>query len=164
MTLEATPLSVASDGNLRIAAVPTGSDPTSVAVLAATTTKLITYSLTSDGWNRAKTENTVTDDRLSNKQSFARPGTATETLEVTYVYGDTNDVAKTVLIEGTTLQFVDRRSVPNATEWATGQKVDIITAICGAQRKNAPAKDGTQTISQTMFIIATTRTDVALVA
>lgn len=164
MVLEATPLSVASDGNLRIAVVPSGSNPLSVAILAATTTKLITYSLTPDGWNRAVTENTVDDPRLANKQAFSRPGTSTETLEMKYVYGDTNDVAKTVLTEGTTVYLVDRRSIPNATEWTTGQKVDVLTVILGKQRKDAPAANGVQTVTQTAFVIAATQTDQALVA
>lgn len=164
MTAEATPLSVASDGNLRVAFVPSGSNPLSVAILAGATTKLLTYSLTPDGWNRTVTENTVDDPRLSLKQVFSRPGNSTEALEIQYVFGDTNDVAKVALVEATAGFFVDRRSVPNATDWATGQKVDVITFIAGKQRKNPPAANGIQTISQTCFITALTQYDATLVA
>lgn len=164
MALEATPLSVASDGNLRVGVVPTGSNPLSVAILTGGTTKLITYSLTPDGWNRAVTENTVDDPRLSLKQTFSRPGTYSETLELKYVYGDTNDVAKPSLTEGLQVFLVDRRSVPNATEWTIGQKVDVITVILGKQRKDAPAANGIQTITQTAFVISSTQYDAPLVA
>jgi hypothetical protein len=164
LTLEATPLSVASDGNLRIGWVPSGGNPLSVAILTGGTSKLVTYSMTPDGWNRAVTENTVDDPRLSLKQTFSRPGTSAETLEIKYVFGDTNDVAKPLLLESTQGFFVDRRSVPNATEWTVGQKVDVLTVILGKQRKDAPAANGLQTITQTAFIIASTQYDAVLIA
>jgi hypothetical protein len=164
MAAEPTPLSVASDGNLRVAVVPTGSNPLSVAILTGATTKLITYSLTPDGWNRAVTENTVDDPRLSLKQTFSRPGTSSETLELKYVYGDTNDVAKPALTEGLQVFLVDRRSVTNATEWTIGQKVDVLTVILGKQRKDAPAANGIQTITQTAFVVSATQYDASLIA
>lgn len=164
MAAEPTPLSVASDGNLRVAVVPSGSNPLSAAILTGGTTKLITYSLTPDGWNRAVTENTVDDPRLSLKQTFSRPGTSSETLEMKYVFGDTNDVAKPALTEGLQVFLVDRRSLPNATEWAVGQKVDVLTVVLGKQRKDAPAANGIQTITQTAFVVSATQFDAALVA
>jgi hypothetical protein len=164
MTAEATPLSINSDGNMRIAFVPSGSNPLSAAILAGATTKLITYSLTPDGWNRSTTENSIDDPRLSLKQTFSRPGTFTESLEVTYIYGDTNDVAKVALAEGTAGFLVERRSVPNATDWAVAQKVDVLTILCGKQRKNAPAANGIQTITQTIYLTSVTQTDAAIIA
>jgi hypothetical protein len=164
MTLEATPLSVASDGNMRIAFVPTGSNPLSVAILTGGTTKLITYSLTPDGWNRGVTENSIDDPRLSLKQTFSRPGTFTESLEITYVYGDAADVAKIALVEGTAGFFVERRSLPNATDWTIAQKVDVLQILCGKQRKNAPAANGIQTITQTIYLTGVTQIDQALIA
>jgi hypothetical protein len=164
MALEATPLSVASDGNLRVAVVPSGANALSVAILTGGTTKLITYSLTPDGFNRGVTENTVDDPRLSLKQTFSRPGTSTETLELKYVFGDTNDVAKPALTEGLSVQIVDRRSIDNAVDWTIGQKVDVLTVILGKQRKDAPAANGIQTITQTAFVISATKYDQALIA
>jgi hypothetical protein len=128
-------------------------------ILTGATTKLITYSLTPDGWNRALAENAIDDPRLSLKQTFSRPGTFTETLEVTYVYGDTNDVAKVALAEGTAGFLVERRSVPNATDWAIAQKVDVLAILCGKQRKNAPAANGIQTITQTIYLTSVTQND-----
>jgi hypothetical protein len=144
MPAETTPLSINSDGNMRIAFVPTGSNPLSVAILGGATTKLITYSLTPDGWNRGVTENTIDDPRLSLKQTFSRPGTFSETLEITYVYGDTNDVAKIALVEGTAGFFVERRSLPNATDWTIAQKVDVLTFVAGSSGRTRPCRTGSR--------------------
>lgn len=164
MTLEVQPVSVASDGMMRIAAVPAGANALSVAILNGATAKPVTYSLSGDGWNRTLTENTITDDRLSLKTSFEAAGSQSESLEITYVYGDQNDVLKPLLIPGTVFQFVERRSVPNETAWTVGQTVDVLSGTCGAQRKNPPTKDGVQTITQKIFLNKTTATDQALVA
>lgn len=164
MALEATPLSVASDGNMRVALVPSGSNPLSVAVLNGGTTKLITYSMTGDGYNRSATQNTINDPRLASKQDFQLPGTIEESLELTYIFGDTNDVAYPALTPGLTVFLTDRRSIDNATDFAVGQKADVLTVRLGLQRKNAPAKNSPQTVTQTGFIVAQTKYDQLLVA
>lgn len=164
MAAEAVPQSVNSDGNLRIAVVPSGANAKSVAILTGATTKALTYSLTGDGWNRGTSEETIPDERAGLKQSFSAPGTNSDTLEVTYNYGSDSDVAQPLLIEGTRLQFVDRRSVPNETDWTVGQNVDILIGTCGVQRRNAPTRNGKQTITQTIFIDGPTQRNVTLVA
>jgi hypothetical protein len=40
--------------------------------------------------------------------------------------------------------------------------VDVITVECGKQRKDSPVENGVQTITQTLFVIATTEDDVAV--
>lgn len=164
MVLEATPLSVASDGNMRVAVVPTGSNPLSVAVLGGVTTKSITFSLTGDGYNRAADQASIADPRLASIQDYELPGTTTETLELTYIFGDTNDVAAPALTPGTVVQIVDRRSIPNSTDWTIGQKADVLIVKLGLQRKNAPAKNSPQTMTQKCFVIGATKYDQALVA
>jgi hypothetical protein len=166
MALEATPASVASDGNLRIVFLPSSTTaPKSVANLSGGTAIPLTYSLTADGWSYAKNENTVADPRLTLKQTFDRPGTFTETLTLKYVYGDpTNDVARPALTEGTTGFIVARFAIPNATAWTVGQTVDVFTILCGAQRKDAPAANGLFTLSQTIYLTSVTQTDVTTVA
>ncbi len=164
MTLEDTPKSVPTDGNLRIAFVPAGSNAKSVAILNGGTTKLITYSLTPAGFNRGVTEETVSDERLTLRQLLEAAGTIGETLEVQYVFGDAADVAAPALAEGVEGTIVARYAVPNATDFAVAQKVDLIPIRCGRQRKDAPTRNGVFTKTQKLFVVGVVENDVALVA
>jgi hypothetical protein len=163
MTLELTPASVAADGNLLVAYVPTG-NALSVANLVAGTTKAITYSLTPGGFNRATAQDTVTDDRLTNTQLFEQAGRVKETLEVEYVYGDSGDVASAALTKDAVGWIVVRYALPNATAWTIGQKVDVIPIKCGVQAKNAPVANGLFTKKQKLFVTGAVQTDAVLTA
>lgn len=155
MAQEAVPASVETMDNLRIAIVPDGSDALSVAILGGGTVKDLTYSLTPDGWAFPRTETEITDPRLTLKQEGSRPGREKlGPIVLKYVYGDTGDVAKAALTRGTKFTFVYRDALPNSTAWAVGQKVDTIKVICGAQRKLAPAADGTFQVEQTIYVLA----------
>jgi hypothetical protein len=161
MALEATPASVATDGNLRITFVDDASNPLSVAALASGDD--ITYSLTPSGFTHGITENNIDDPRLTLKQIFNRPGTSTETLALQYIWGDADDVAYSVLAEGTKGFLVVRYATPNATSYATGQKVDVLTVLAGKQRRDAPTANGLFTISQNLYITDVTKNDQTLV-
>lgn len=163
MAVEATPLSVASDGNLLVSYVPTG-NPLSVANLVAATTKAITYSLTPGGFNRATTQDTVSDERLTLAQLLEQAGRVKETLEVEYVYGDAGDVASAALTKDAVGWIVVRYAVPNATAWTIGQKVDVIPIKAGIQAKNAPTANGVFTKKQKLFVTGTVTTDGVLIA
>jgi len=163
MTLEATPLSVASDGNLLVAYVPTG-NALSVANLIAATTKAITYSMTPGGFNRGTTQDTVSDERLTNSQLFEQAGRVKEVLEVEYVYGDAGDVASAALTKDAVGWIVVRYAVPNATVWTVGQKVDVIPIRAGIQAKNPPTANGLFTKKQKLFVTGAVQTDAVLVA
>ena len=65
---------------------------------------------------------------------------------------------------GTKGKLAYRASVQNATAWTVGQKADIITIECGEQRKDPPAENGVQTVTQTLMVTAVTETDALLVA
>ena len=163
MTLEITPLSVASDGNLLVAYVPTG-NALSVANLVAVTTKAITYSMTPGGFNRSTAQDTVSDERLTNTQLFEQAGRVKEMLEVEYVYGDAGDVASAALVKDAVGWIVVRYAVPNATAWTIGQKVDVIPIRCGIQAKNAPTANGLFTKKQKLFVTGPVQTDAVLIA
>lgn len=162
MAVEATPLSVASDGNLLVSYVPTG-NPLSVANLVAGSTKAITYSLTPGGFNRATTQDTVSDERLTLAQLLEQAGRVKETLEVEYVYGDAGDVASASLTKDAVGWIVVRYAVPNATAWTIGQKVDVIPIKAGIQAKNAPTANGVFTKKQKLFVTGTVTTDGVLI-
>lgn len=163
MALEAVPGSVSTPGNLRIAFVPSG-NALSVAVLVASTTKDLTYSLTPSGFNRAIGQDTIDDPRLTLVQKLSKPGNVTETLELQWVYGTDADVAGTALAVGTTGFIVARYALPNATAWTAAQKVDLLTIQAGQPRKDAPADNGVYTATQTIFLTAPTQYDAVLVA
>jgi hypothetical protein len=163
MALEPTPLSVASDGNLLVAFVPTG-NPLSVANLNAATTKAITYSLTPGGFNRATTQEMVDDQRLTLVQYLQQIGRVKETLELDYVFGDVGDVAGAALTPGTTGFIVVRYAIPNATAWTVGQKVDAIPIKCGIQQKSAPTANGVFTKKQMLAVTGVVQTDAVLIA
>lgn len=163
MALEAIPGSVSTPGNLRIAFVPSG-NPLSVTVLTADTTKDLTYSLTPDGFNRTIGQDTIDDPRLTLLQKLSKPGGVTETLEITWVYGTDDDVARVALAPNTTGFIIARYAVPNETAWTAAQVVDKLTIQAGQPRKNAPADNGVFTATQTIFLTAPTEYDAVLAA
>jgi hypothetical protein len=163
MTASPTPTSVAITGNRRIAFVPTSVvDPKVATALAGATVKDITYSLTPSGFRPAITENSISDGRMAQRQILNGRGNFSETLEVQYVYGSAADIAQAALAEGVLGYIVDRDSVDNALDWTAAQKVDIYTIEAGKQRKDPPAENALQTITQTLYIKATTQRSVAL--
>lgn len=164
MPLDATPQSSQSNGRWKIAYVPSGSNPLSVAILKGVTTKNATYSFTPDGFNWSITQAEVEDKRLTLVQDLTRPGKKKETLELKYVASSDADSAAVVFTEGLAGFFVVRRGVDNATDWAVAQKVDVITFLLGAQRPDAPVENGVDTISQTAFITSVTQRQATLVA
>ena len=164
MPAETAPVSSASDGRWAIWNVPTGSNAASAAILNGGTSKKLTYSFTSDGFNYNITQAEVEDKRLTLDQDLTRPGRKKETLEVKYV--DSTDVnsADAVLTEGATGQLAIRRGTSNATNATIGDKIDIITYQAGAKRPDAPVENGVDTVSQTLYITAVTQRDVTVVA
>ena len=167
MTLEATPGSVATDGYLSLWFVPYGGavNPASKAVLDAGTTKRITYSLTPDGFSHTIDEATVEDGRLTLRQQLQQAGVITDTLELSYVYGAADDVARVALTQGAAGWIVARYAVDNAAAvTAATDKVDILPIKCGVQRKSAPARNAVFTIMQKQFITGTVLRDQAVVA
>lgn len=164
MPLDTVPASSQSDGRWKIAFVPSGSNPLSVAIIKGASSKNVTYSFTPDGFNWSITQAEVADPRLTLVQDLSRPGKKKETLETKYVDSAATDSAAVVLPEGTQGFFVVRRGTDNATDWTVGDKVDVITFTAGAQRPDAPVENGVDTISQTQYVTDVTKRKVTLVA
>lgn len=167
MALEATPGSVATDGNLSIWFVPygAGTNPASKAIIEGLTSKRITYSLTPDGFSHTTEEATVEDGRLTLKQALQQAGTVTDNLELSYVYGAADDVARVALTEGVKGWIVVRYAVDNAAAvTAATDKVDILPIRAGVQRKSAPARNATFVMMSKMFITGTVLRDQVVVA
>lgn len=165
-TKSPTPPSTPFTGNRRIVFLPSSvSNPLSLAAIIGLTAKDLTYSFTPTGWRPNTSENSISDGRLSQKQILNQPGNFSETLEAQYVFGDpTRDVANTVLLEGVLGWIVDRDSLPNETDWALTQLVDVYAIKCGKQRKDPPAENALQTKTQGLYLTAPTIRDGVLVA
>lgn len=159
MPAELTPGSVQSDGNLKVWFVPEG---TAVTVTSLGAAEALTYSFTPSGFNRAITEETINDERLTLAQVLQKAGRSTETVEVQYVFGAGDDVAYPLLKEKVRGQLVVRYATPNETDAAAGQLVDIIHIECGKQRRDAPSANGVFTVTQNLLCYKPTQTDVAL--
>lgn len=153
MTAETVPGSIRSTDRLRIAFVPEGSNPLSVAILNGGTVKDLTYSFTPDGWQFPITETEAEDKRLALGQVGSRPGTSkVGPITVKYVHGDAADVAVTVLVPAVKGTLVYRDTLPNSTAWTAAQKVDTIVIEAGIQRKDGPTENGVQTKQQTLYV------------
>jgi len=164
-TLDPVVASSQSDGNRRITFVPiTATNPLSVATLNGTTAKPLTYSFTPDGYNRTPTQAEVPDPRLTLTQTLTRPGKVSETFEVKFVESEDPNSACVILAQGVEGYIVERRGIDNKVAYATGQKVDVIKIIAGVQRPDAPAENGIDTMSQTLFETDQVQRKVALVA
>lgn len=162
MALEATPASQSSDGFLRLTYVPTGSNGLSAAILIGGTAVDLTYSLTPGGFDRKFTENVVDDPRLTNIQILHRPGTFDEQITAQYVYTTKGaaDKAYTAIggsgAGGVTGSITARYGIANATAYAAGQLVDLITFISGRALPDAPTANGLFTFTQVLYLTAPT--------
>ena len=67
-------------------------------------------------------------------------------------------------VSGAEGQFVIRRGVDNATTHIVAQIVDLITAVVGVRRANAPVENGVDTATYTLYPVKPTQRQVALVA
>ena len=163
--LESTPKSVSSDGTFRVWVLGDSdlADPTAPSAAELTSAPSVTYSMTTDGYNRTSDQATETDPRLTLRDVPESPGAVTNSLELTYVHGSDDDVLDPLIVEGELAYVVERRAVNNAEEVAAGQKVDIIAGVWGKPRKNAPTTNGKWTKTAKLFVSSVIE-DVELVA
>lgn len=163
MPQDVIPASTQSDGRHKIAYVPSG-NALSAAVLKGASSKNLTYSFTGDGFNYSVDQGEVTDSRYTLDTDLSRPGKKKETLDTKYVDSTDPDSAAQILTEGTSGFFVIRRGKDNASDWAVGDVVDVISFTAGAQRPDAPVENGVDTISQKQFITNVTKRKATVVA
>jgi hypothetical protein len=159
--------STPSDGNVRISVVTTIADtenPT-VAELNAGTSVDISCYLTGDGWAPGGSQATVEDRRLCSVQIYGTPGTATYSLELTYIENPqsaTDNDAFDALDPGTDLYIVERRGIAYDTAFAAAQKVTIHPVTPGIYRQLPPEQDSQLKVAQTMFYWGDKVTNVAV--
>lgn len=164
----AKPLSVGADGNLKVTWVPTianPSAPTATELNAGTAIDLTEY-LTADGFTPGVDEATISDERLSDTQVFARAGRVTHSLTIRYVTNPastTNDKAHTTLVPGTNGYIVSRWGLPYSGTYVAAQKVDVLPVEVGAYQKQPPEANSVLRIQQALRPTGTKVEDVAVV-
>lgn len=152
--LEQTPPAVSSDGTLTVWILPKSAitDVTAIPVSALDEALRVTYSMTTDGYQRTTSQETQTDERLTLRDVPELPGSVTNSLEVTYVHGSDDDVMDPLVTEGDEVYVVERRAVDNAVAPAASQTGDLIAGVWGKPRKNAPTRNGNWTKTAKLFV------------
>lgn len=157
----------AADGQGLVLFVPTIADPSAptAAELTAATVKKLTYSLVPDGFRHETTENVINSGRYTLKQILELPGTITDTLEVQYVYTNTDsDIARLALTPGVEGYIVHRLGYPNETAPAAEQVVDVIPITAGIQRKVPPTANTELQRMQKLHVRGEVQRDVEVAA
>jgi len=164
MSSSAIPAGSPTEGYLEIRFLPTisGAAGPTVAEWAAGTD--LTYYFTSDGWNPGGDQATVTDDRLTARQTFELPGKVGDTLDVVYTENQTDataNAARTTLAQDQKGFIVDRRGIAKGTAAATTQKCTVRPVWCGVQREMAAEANAMFKVGQKLFITGPVRRNVA---
>ena len=147
------PRNVDVNTNLAIVVLPKASlvDPLLPSATELQAAQDVTYSHTTDGLNATSTQETITDPRLSLENVPESPGNVTNSLEVTYFYGDEELALDPLLVKDAELYVVVRDTVDVTEDFAAAQKVDVYSITVGAPRKNRET-NGKQTKTTKLFV------------
>jgi hypothetical protein len=159
------PVAVAADGNIKIAWC------TSLTVAAPTTTQLnagtdLSFYLAADGFTTTVSEQTITDDRLADIQTFENKGRVQYSVDnLRYVYNLTSRAGQ----RGVQRAHPERAGLaggplpaPAGTAWTSGQKVDVWPVILGEQQKEPPAANAVLHVVQKPFVIGSVVKDAVI--
>lgn len=144
-----TPDGVQAEGNVKVVFIPTlvsTTTPSAAALNGVTAVDLSGY-IKGGTFSPTAEQSTGDDRRLASRESYQVLGRVTRGFDdVQYVYDPQNTTptenkAYTTLTEGVTGYIVARWGIAATTDFATGQKVDVIPVEMGAQRKVGPAEN-----------------------
>lgn len=159
--------STPADGAVKVVWVPTIANPDAptVAEVTAGSAKDLSCYITSDGWNTGLNEQTISDDRLCDTQTYERPGRSARSLGIKYVEnpGSTpNNVAYATLVPRAVGYFVVRRGPAYDTALAVADKVQVWPVQMGAYDWQAPEANSVLKVAQKAFVTAKVRDSVAI--
>jgi hypothetical protein len=167
------PRSVIADGNAKVSWVPAIADPAAPTLAELNAASAVELSCYLTGFTPGTDESTITDDRLCAPQVFQRPGSHTDSMSWTYVYQPqakgttpavTDNEAQDTLVNHAAGYIVFRWGKDAMTAFASGDVVDVYPAEAGVQRKQAPERNATLKIEQTMYVTGPVQRDVLVVA
>jgi hypothetical protein len=164
---ELVPPAVDQTDNTTIVWVPTIADvtaPKAATEVKNAASKRLTYSFTTDGWNITGDQDTTTDDRLTLNAVLQAFGKTTYNGTLKYVDSTDTGSAAVVLVEGLLGYFVERRGMPNKTDFAAAQMVIVYQVTLGKQIRSQIDGNGKFTITQKVIITGVVKAPVALAA
>jgi hypothetical protein len=161
----ARPQAVAADGNIRVAwcTTLTTSAPTAAQCTSGVD---LSYYLTPDGLKPSVDQQSVTDDRLADAQTFDAPGRYKVTLDkLRYVFNPTStpdNLAETALTNGATGFLVVRFGLAASAAYASTQKVDFYPLTIGFPIHQPPEANSVLHAEVQVFVTNSIGTNVAL--
>lgn len=158
---------VVADGHGLVLFVPAIANPAAPTVteLSAVGVKKLTYSLTPDGFAHDTSVATVTSGRWTLAQALEYDGIITDTVEVTYVYTNTeSDVARLTLTPGIEGFIVKRLAIENGEAIVADQIVTVLPIKASIQRDVPPTQNSELAKIQKLNITGKVQRDVKVVA
>lgn len=154
------PISTPVDGKTTILFVPAianAAAPTAAEISAGGTKDLSCW-ITADGWSPSLSEDTISDQRMCDPQTYEQPGRYQRSLVVKFIDNpkasdqSANNVAKVTLAPGTAGFLVIRRGVTVGVAMTTGDAVEVWPCVMGQRDWQAPSANTVNQIQQKPFI------------
>jgi len=145
--------STPADGARRViwtAALANPGAPTLAELNSASNVDVSCY-LTGDGWTPGLDEQTISDSRFCDRETYSRPGRSSRSLSITYVTnpGDEDfDEAASTLVDRAKGFFVYRAGPDFDEAWAVGDLVDVWPVQMGAQSDVVDGENAVLKITQ----------------
>lgn len=165
-----TPASLPADGNVKVTfvtAILNPLVPKATELNAASSVDLTAY-LTPAGYQPSTDEATITDDRLSSRDTFEQPGRRTNTLQLMYVFRPQDvlpdNKAYTTLKDGVVGFIVERWGKAFEGVYAVADIVNVTPVKMGVQMEQQPEANSILKIAQKPFVTGPKVRQVAVVA
>lgn len=149
--------STPADVNVRFVWTPTIADtvaPTAVILNGVTTIDLSCY-LTGDGFTPGLDEQTISDPRLCETETFEQPGRSSRSLSLTYINNSNpakDNEAYETLVPGTAGYIVRREGKAFDTAFAASDEVEVWPVTAGKRSKLPPEANSVLRVTQKMFV------------
>jgi hypothetical protein len=149
--------STPADGNVKVmwvTAITNTSAPTALELNAASSKDLSCH-LTADGFTPGLDEQTITDTRLCETETFEQPGRTSRTLALQYIDNSNtalDNTAFSTLVPGTAGFLAVRRGKPYDTAFAAADKVDVWPVKAGKYSDLPPEANSVLKVAQKMFV------------
>lgn len=155
-----------TDGNIKVAFVPTIADPSAPTVTELTAGTDLECLITADGLNLSVDEETISVPKLCDTVNSEAPGRATYSAELTLVRKDTDteDVAWATLLRGTKGYLVLRYGKPATTDYATADKVIVFKGAWGERKLQQPEANNAVKFASKFFVDGTPNIDAPVAA
>ncbi|PZF11765.1 hypothetical protein [Curtobacterium sp. MCLR17_034] len=161
-------LSVGTEGHLLVMAAPASILTAGKTLKDITVTQLnsaafvdITYDLTAgSGWAETTSQERITDDRLTSKDTFSRGGKKSSELSIQYIYGDPTNVADPLFVEDENYVFAVRWATDHDADITSSGEFDLWLNQAGVKQRDQAAANSVFTKTQPFYPLAKVERDV----